>query len=1690
MNCTKIYISFILSLILFVDHANAQCSVTTPTTFTSGCSFEYFTNISATGTGVTSTIAISGITSCAGIWFPDFALFGITASPGNTVRLAIKRNIPATYQAYVSVYVDWNNNSTYETSELCGTLMTWAANHSDTFYNFTVPAGAVVGTHLHMRLFLSEVLGGAPCAGTYGQAYDFFFQVNCAPPVITTSPTSTNMCAGDAGSTLTASGAGTGGTYRWSPATGLSASTGATVTAAPASTTVYTVTGTTSGGCFSTGTATITVNPLPSSISGPTQVCVGGTITLTESSTGGTWTSGNTSIATIDASTGVLSGISSGTASITYTLPTGCSTSSNVIVNTLPNLITGTLSACMGNTSILTDTATGGTWTSANLTVATIGSIDGTVTGISNGTSVITYFLPTGCQTTTIFTVNPLPAPITGTLHECVGFITLLADATTGGTWSTSNPSVAANAFVPGLISGVSSGTATITYTISSTGCIATAGFTVNPSPAPITGTLRICVGSTTTLSDATPGGVWSSNNLSVATVGSTTGVVTGSAPGTATISYSPAAGCPAIRLVTVFPIPVAIGGPTTVCTGSTITLTDGVIGGIWSNPGFSGTCSIGSLSGLVTGVSAGSAVITYTLAAGCLAYTNINVVPGPAPITGAVSICEGQATTLTDISSGGTWTNSGTAVTIGSSSGIVSGISAGTAIISYTIANGCTGTYPFRVNPLPAAITGNNNVCVGRTTTQTDATTGGFWANGGASTIVTIGTGSGLITGISAGTLSITYTLPTGCSISRSFTVNPLPAAITGTLAVCIGATTNLSSATIGGTWSNSGTAATVGGSSGIVTGVSAGTSIITYTSVAGCVNTSILTINPLPPTITGPTQVCIGSAITVTNSVTGGTWSTSSTNLSIGLSSGTITGISAGTGIITYKLATGCYTTRSILVNSLPARIIGNTTLCQADTTTLSDGTSSGTWSSSGFEAVVDPSSGLVTALVAGTTMITYTLPTGCIRDTLIRINPIPSAISGPTGVCLGFTASVFDVTPLGTWSNAGTTSFATISSSGVVTGLAVGTSIITYRLATGCLTSTIFSIYPLPSTITGPSNVCERTTITLGDTLAGGSWTSNDTAIAQADTLSGIITGIHTGTTIITYTSANGCTKTKSLTVILAPLPITAVPSVCTGSSISFTDSTLGGTWSNTGSASVATMDSTGLVTGLSAGTISITYTINTGCFAFEDILITPRPSLITGTTTVCAGSSTPLSDTVAGGNWSSADTLIARVNNTGTLTGVSAGTTVITYSTGVDCQAIITVTVLPVITPISGPDMVCAGQAIALTDGIPFGTWTSGNTTFAIVNSSGLVTGISQGIVTISYVVANTCGTATHVVTVNPLPYAGTIVGSHTVCTGATLQLNDAVPAGTWSSSSPSIASISLTGLVSGYTTGTDSIFYKVTNICGTDIARFAIYVQQTPAAEQISTFPANPLCNNTKFQNFGALNAPPTGLTYNWMALNAEIYATSPDHQNCLISFNTPGNSMVILATGTAGTTCYKSDTLRYTVSSYAAPATQVLYQLPELLCTDNTSDFYQWGYDDALTLDSVLLPGEINQNLYIVHPDFINRYYWVITGHYGCTQKTYYNQPTGIQNQALVLDKGMVIYPNPAKDEVTITLKKDIGEGPIEIKVMDILGKIAKISTFTNYKGILSLEGLSSGTYMVIAEKDGSRIGSEILIKN
>jgi gliding motility-associated-like protein len=145
------------------------------------------------------------------------------------------------------------------------------------------------------------------------------------------------------------------------------------------------------------------------------------------------------------------------------------------------------------------------------------------------------------------------------------------------------------------------------------------------------------------------------------------------------------------------------------------------------------------------------------------------------------------------------------------------------------------------------------------------------IWSNGtlGSSNIIT-----------QSGTYYVQGTNAAGCtSNSAVVTVTVLPtpvvAALTGSNTVCEASTITLSSATPGGVWTSSnGFVATVN-NSGVVTGMNAGTTTITYTLSNGACNSSVsasVTVlnSPATPVITAasPTTVCPGETVTLFSS------------------------------------------------------------------------------------------------------------------------------------------------------------------------------------------------------------------------------------------------------------------------------------------------------------------------------------------------------------------------------------------------------------------------------------------------------------------------------------------------------------------------------------------------------------------------------------------------------------------------------------------------------------------------------------------------------------------------------------------------------------------------------------------------------------------------------------------------------
>ncbi len=438
-------------------------------------------------------------------------------------------------------------------------------------------------------------------------------------------------------------------------------------------------------------------------------VCVGSSVTFTNPTATGTlsWSSSNTLIATVNPTTGLVTGVSAGSVTIicNATTPCGSATATAVItVNPLPKPITGTFVICPGDVKTLADLTTPGTWTSNNTAAVTVNSVTGTETGIAPGVAIVTYTLPvTGCYVSQTIVVNSVPLPIVGPANACKGYPTAYTDPTPFGSWTSSLPAAGTIDFTTGVLTGVALGTTNVVYTVA--GCSVSLAVKINPPGFTITGIDTICQGNSTPLSEFATWGTWSSQFPSVATV-DPTGLVTGVAGGVDTIHYA-TLGCPDM----LFPMDITtltpITGISSACTGMAIALTDTTTGGSWStsDPTVALISSTGVLTAAYPYMEGAMATIYYALPSGCLTSFPVVVNDPPAPIVGADSVCLGASTTESDITSGGTWSSTNLSIAqIDAITGVTTGLLTGIVNISYTMPSGCFDAKPFLVEtPVPA---------------------------------------------------------------------------------------------------------------------------------------------------------------------------------------------------------------------------------------------------------------------------------------------------------------------------------------------------------------------------------------------------------------------------------------------------------------------------------------------------------------------------------------------------------------------------------------------------------------------------------------------------------------------------------------------------------------------------------------------------------------------------------------------------------------------------------------------------------------------------------------------------------------------------------------------------------------------------------------------------------------------------
>jgi len=441
---------------------------------------------------------------------------------------------------------------------------------------------------------------------------------------------------------------------------------------------------------------------------------------------------------------------------------------------------------------------------------------------------------------------------------------------------------------------------------------------------------------------------------------------------------------------------------------------------------------------------------------------------------------------------------------------------------------------------------------------------------------------------------------------------------------------------------------------SSALDTQIVAVAGVYTFTAYnsGGC-GTNIMntvTLNAVPTAVTAsvtPTTLCSGSTITLTGhaTVTGtpvyswvGPGGFSATTLS---ATDVTNDLSSGIYTFTATNGVGCSvsaTTASINVIISPAPITGASSICYgditSDTTTLSDATGIGVWSIAPTSIATISATGQVTAISPAGGVATVSYGCGTSATFPITINPMPSPITGVDSVCQGSYDNLYSLPPVsgGVWSSS-LTSIATVDAvTGIVYGENPGSAIISYtNPATTCYTTYPMLVNPLPlsSPVTGTLHECAGLTTMLSDVAPGGTWESLDPSIASIST-SGLVTGIHGGTTTILY--ANGCGTSSAIdTVYSLPAPIAGDFSACIGSLYLLTDDTIGGSWSITGpgSASIASISPSatggGVVTPMTAGTVTVVYTLPTTCLVTATEMVNAAPTVysVTGGGPYCAG-----------------------------------------------------------------------------------------------------------------------------------------------------------------------------------------------------------------------------------------------------------------------------------------------------------------------------------------------------------------------------------------------------------------------------------------------------------------------------------
>lgn len=1319
------------------------------------------------------------------------------------------------------------------------------------------------------------------------------------------------------------------------------------------------------------------------------------------------------------------SGLVAGTYSVTIKDANSCTltVTYNVLNNSGPTAsVTNSINInCFGgSTGSFTVTPVGGTSPfTYTLTTPVQTNATGVFTGLQAGTYNVTVKDNLGCTTTASVTLTQPPVvtlTVTSLPVNCFGTSTGTVSASGGGgvgPYTYSWPALSAS--TP-TVNNVAAGTYSVTQT-DFNGCTITKTITVT-QPTSLT--------LTSTLTPATCGNANGSGTVTVAggtqaytyswSSGAIASVLNAASAGTYTLNVTDFNGCIITRTLAIANIP----GPTAI-TGTTTLAGCGLSNGTYNVTGVTGGTAAYSFSvdavatsSLTGGLAAGTHSVTVSDFNGCLFTTTFNIGtttgPATATVTSSNASCgsaNGTAT-VTGVT-GGTapyqysFDGGATFLTGASTTGLI----AGTHTVTIKDANSCTLTVTYNVlnngSPTASIPSTTNTSCFG-------GSNGGFTivgtAGSGGPYTYTLTTpfqsnGTGIFTGLAAGTYTVITKDNAGCTVSTTVSITePTQVALVPTSipAKCFGASTGtINIAGFGGTspYQYSLNGAPYQASSSY-TAVGANIYNVAIQDFNGCVATQTVEVTqPTALAIQIATQNanCTAANGVATTTVTGGTPIYTYTWTGGGGASATSNSVVAGTYSVTATDVNGCSITGQAVIGTTPGGAATITALSNVTCNGAADGsmTASMIGGSAPFTYSWTPS-GQTVATAVNLAPTTYTCEItdtyGCKAyavGTITQPSTLTAIMNSNNVKCYG--------TATGTISASGTGGtapytylWASIPSTlSTVSNVAIGTYTCDITDANGCTISPTISVtqptsITLTSTVTSANcNQANGSATVIASGGAPGAYTYTWSSGANSPSQGSLLAGTYT----IQVQDANNCIEIVSATIPNTAGPVISITSQtnvsCFGGNDGVATTSVSGgvapyiySWSNGNVSSIAP--------NLSAQIYTVSVTDQAGCVSSTSVSITEPTQLtvsIIPTNPKCFGAANGFGIAAAlGGTPTYTYTWTGLGGNNPTSNPIAAGNYGLTVIDGNGCVATSSMTLVnppAMAASITSTNVscfgACNGMAVATSTngvGVVDYFWVGGASPISSQTASGLCAGTYTMIATDQ----NTC-TASAIVTITEPPVLAASISStgSVTCNGGNNGFAVVAPAG----GTPSYSYV-WTGAAgaNGNSANANNLpagVYSVTvsDALGCSVTTNATILEPAPLATTLTTtnVKCNGACDGTANIAFSGGAGTTTFLwqpglqsgnsVNNLCAGNQTVTITSNGACPTVLTFTLTEPALLTAATTATNSNCGQSNGKTCAVvSGGTSPLTYLWDNAVSTLCNNNVvSGAYSFTVTDA-----------------------------------------------------------------------------------------------------------------------------------------